>query len=38
MLLAELAELGGADFKLVGDPGVGAALADPGPDLIQLGT
>jgi len=34
VLFAELAQLGGADFELVGDPGVRAALADPGADLI----
>ena len=34
VLFAELAQLRGADFKLVGDPGVRAALADPGADLV----
>src|SRR5262249_51237700 len=29
VLLAELAQLAGADFELVGDPGVGPALVDP---------
>ena len=24
------------DLELMGDPGIGAALADPGPDLVQL--
>ena len=36
VLFAELAQLGGADFELVGDPGVRAALADPGADLVEL--
>src|SRR6185312_1824763 len=36
VLLAELAQLGGGDFKLVGDPCVRAALVDPGADLVQL--
>ena len=33
---AELAQLGRRDVELVGDPGVGAALAHPGADLVQL--
>src|SRR5262249_38702377 len=36
VLLAELAQLRGGDLELVGDPGVGAALAHPGADLVQL--
>jgi hypothetical protein len=32
----ELAQLGRGDVELVRDPGVGAALADPGADLIEL--
>ena len=37
VLFAELAQLRGADFELVGDPGVRAALAYPGADLVELG-
>ena len=37
VLFAELAQLRGADLELVGDPGVGAALAHPGADLVELG-
>ncbi len=37
VLTAELTEFRSTHFELVGDPGVGAALADPGPDLIELG-
>jgi hypothetical protein len=33
---AELAQLRGGDVELVGDPGVGAPLANPGADLVQL--
>ena len=33
---AELAQLGGRDVELVGDPGVGAPLAHPGTDLVEL--
>ena len=33
---AELAQLGRGDVELVGDPGIGAALADPGADLVEL--
>ena len=33
---AELAKLGGGHVKLMGDPGVGAPLADLSPDLVQL--
>src|SRR5262249_47317078 len=36
VLVAELAELGRADFELVRDPGVGPPLADPGADLVEL--
>jgi hypothetical protein len=36
VLLAELAQLGGADLQLVRDPGVGAPLAHPGADLVEL--
>ncbi len=32
----EVAELRGRDVQLVGDPGVGAALPDPGTDLVEL--
>ena len=33
---AELAQLGGGDVELVRDPGIGAALADPGANLVEL--
>ncbi len=33
---AKLAQLGGRDLELVGDPGVGATLAHPGADLVEL--
>jgi hypothetical protein len=36
VLFAELAKLAGADFELVGYPGIGTPLADPGADLIEL--
>src|SRR4051812_8932615 len=36
VLLAELAQLGRADLQLVGDPGIGPALVDPGADLVEL--
>ena len=37
VLALELADVPHGDLELVGDPGVGPALADPGPDLVQLG-
>lgn len=37
VLTTELTEFRSTHFELVGDPGVGAALTDPGPDLIELG-
>ena len=33
---AEVAQLRGGDLELVGDPGVGPPLADPGADLVEL--
>src|SRR5262249_33409245 len=36
VLLAELAKFGRADFKLVGDPGIGPPLSHPGADLVEL--
>lgn len=36
VLAAELAEFRGAHFELMGDPGIGATLADPGPNLVEL--
>jgi carbon storage regulator len=36
VLAAEFAELRGRDIELVRDPRIGAPLADPGPDLVQL--
>jgi hypothetical protein len=35
---AEIAQLRGGHLELMGDPGVGAALADPGADLVELGS
>ena len=32
----ELAQLGGRNVELVRDPGIGAALADPGANLVEL--
>ena len=37
VLAAELTEFGSTHFKLVGDPGVGPSLTDPGPNLVELG-
>jgi hypothetical protein len=36
VLALESANIGDGDLELMGDPGVRAALADPGPDLVQL--
>jgi hypothetical protein len=36
MTAAKLAKLRRGDVELVGDPGVGTALPDPGADLIEL--
>jgi hypothetical protein len=36
VLTLEGADVGDGDLELVRDPGVGAPLADPGPDLVQL--
>ncbi len=33
---AELAQLRGGNIELVRDPGIGAALADPGTNLVEL--
>jgi hypothetical protein len=36
VLALEGPDVGHRDVELVGDPGVGAAFADPGSDLVQL--
>src|SRR4029077_8044635 len=36
VLLAELTQLRGGDFELVGDPSISAALPHPGADLVEL--
>lgn len=37
MLASELTEFGSAHFELMGNPGIGAALLDPGTNLVELG-
>jgi hypothetical protein len=37
VLALEAADVPDGDLELVGDPRVGPTLADPGPDLVELG-